>query len=246
MSARGRRDVFERTTSYEAAYIARFPTFDEDAGPAIRWAAERARERRSSIMVVAPTRRHFKDNGLLAALPASVLRETPQTLRFHAKAPVVVAFWPTARDLDKLDGLAGVEALAVVPWLEDEIETWRRARAAIDLLGDAPVAEPPVIADPVVKAAMRSLTSRVNLSSGLSHPMDRSAAIQAFKILVRNGHRYDPQEVQTWAMANGWAADDARRLSDYAEGVLNRKAYRVGRITWREDVIELWRSDASD
>jgi hypothetical protein len=99
---------------------------------------------------------------------------------------------------------------SVVPWNEDEIDTWRRARRAVDLLGRQPIAPAPSIADPVVEAAMTSLTHMVNLSTGLHHPDDRSSAIQAFRILERNRHRIDPAEIRAWAMVNGWSAEHAR------------------------------------
>jgi hypothetical protein len=47
-------------------------------------------------------------------------------------------------------------------------------------------------------------------------------------------------------MANGWAADDARELADYAAGVLEGKAYRAGPSTWRAQIIRQWRKDTSE
>ena len=173
-------------------------------------------------------------------------RETHRTLgRFPRIHPVVLCFWPTANLLEQIDGKRDLKALAVVPWLEEEIATWRQARGAIDLLGRHPVPDAPKIDDPVVEAAMRSLTTIVNLSTGVGHPRDRSMAIHAFRILKRNGHGYRPDEIRAWAMANGWAADDARELSEYAAGVLEGKAYRAGRSMWKQQIIRSWRRDAA-
>jgi hypothetical protein len=134
----------------------------------------------------------------------------------------------------------------VVPWLEEDVTTWIHARGALDLLGKRSAPPSPGIGDPVVGAAMRSLTSRVNLSSGLVHPRDKAAAVQALEILKRNGHRYDSQELQTWAMANGWDGRGARQLSEYAAGVLHGKAYRTGADAWGSEVMNYWREDAVD
>ena len=238
--------MFERTIMYEAAYVGQFPTFEEDMMPAFAWAAERAAEVGCGITVVAPTKRHFRDIGLLSALPASMGRETPQTLgRFARTQPVVVSCWPSAKDLELLDGAAGLKALAVVPWNEEAIDTWRQARRAIDLLGRQPTPALPTITDPVVEAAMTSLTHAVNLSTGLKHPRDRSAAIHAFRILKRNRHQVDPAEIRSWAMSHGWGADDARELGEYAEGVLSGKAYKAGPSTWNPRIISIWRQDAA-
>jgi hypothetical protein len=240
--------MFQRVAEYEAVYLAKFPCFEEDLAPAMTWAAQRADQLKCGITVVAPSKRHFSDTGVLARLPASIGRETPRTLGQvgNRTQPVVVSCWPNAKDLDNLDGLPSLKALVVVPWNEEEIGTWHNARRAVDLLGRRPPAPRPTISDPVVEVALTDLTKRVNLSTGLGHPDDRSAAIQALQILKRNRHQFQPDEVHAWAMANGWSADHARQLGEYAAGVLAGKAYRTGRQQWISRIIITWRSEATE
>jgi hypothetical protein len=238
--------MFERDVQYEAAYVGKFPTFEDDMGPAFAWAERRAHDFLCGLTVIAPTRSHFKDIGPLSVLPASVGQETPKTLgSFRRTQPVIISCWPTEKDLERLDKATGLRALAVIPWIEEEINTWRQARGAVDLLGVQPVPAVPTIADPVVEAAMRSVTRMVNLSTGLTHPSDRSAAIWALKVLKRNGHRLDPEELRVWAMANGWRADTSRQLGEYAAGVVVGKAYKAGRSPWKPQIIRIWRKDAA-
>jgi hypothetical protein len=238
--------MFQRVIEYDAAYLAKFPCFEGDLAPALAWAMERAGQLGSGITVVAPTMERFKD-GVLAELPAGIGRETPRTLGQVGRRaqPVVVACWPGAKDLDMLDGSPGLKALVVVPWNEEDISTWRAARGAVDLLGNRSSTTKPTISDPVVKIALTDLTTRVNLSTGLHHPDDRSAAIQALQILKRNRHQFQPDEIRIWAMANGWKADHARELSEYATGVLAGKAYRTGRQQWVSHIINRWRREAA-
>jgi hypothetical protein len=72
--------MFERTTDYEAVYVGEYLAFEEHAAPALRWALDKARGLRSEITVVAPTKRHFRDIGVLGRLPPTVQQETPPTL----------------------------------------------------------------------------------------------------------------------------------------------------------------------
>jgi hypothetical protein len=239
-------DVFERHPTYDAAYLGEFPTHEEKSGPALEWASDAARRYACGITAVAPTRSHFQNGPVLSRLPSRIVQETSKTLgRFPRLAPVTIAFWPVSQDLERLDAVRGLKALVVVPWLEDDVATWIQARCALDLLGQRSTPPTPGIADPVVGAAMRSLTSRVNLSSGLVHPRDKAAAVQALQILKRNGHRYAPQELQAWAMANGWDGRGARQLSEYAAGVLAGKAYRTGAAAWGPEVVNYWSEDAA-
>jgi hypothetical protein len=239
--------MVQQLAEYEAVYLGKYPCYEADLTPALAWAAERASQLNCGITVVAPSKAHFQDTGVLARLPASVGRETPRTLGQIGRRtqPVVVSCWPSSKDLDLLDGLQSLKALVVVPWNDDEISTWRQARRATDLLGHREVAPEPTISDPVVAAALTDLTKRINLSTGLNHPDDRSAAIQAFRILKRNRHQFQPDEIRAWAMANGWSADHARALSEYAAGVLASKAYRTKGNQWVSHIITIWRKEAA-
>jgi hypothetical protein len=125
--------------------------------------------------------------------------------------------------------------------MEDEITAWRRARQAIDLTGRAPTLEHPSLNDDVVAEALRSLTIRVNVSTGIGHPSDRAAAIHAFRILKHGGHTWEPANIKAWAMANGWSARHADSLAEIAEGVKAGKAYRAGANSWRDDILAQWR-----
>jgi hypothetical protein len=238
--------MFERMVTYKAFYIGKFPSFEEDIEPALVFAGEQANSLGCGITVVAPTKDRFKE-GLLSRLPPAVGQETPKTLSGYSSQaePVVVACWPGAKDLDQLDALIGLKVLIVVPWDEGRIEVWRAARAAVDLLGNRPTASKPKIADSVVAQAMKDLTTSVNLSTGLHHPDDRFAAIQALRILKRHKRHIDADEIQTWAMANGWAAEDARQLGDFVRGVLAGKAYKVGPDHWRSDIMAVWKEEAA-
>ena len=115
----------------------------------------------------------------------------------------------------------------MLPWLEEEIRSWRSARAASDILDPDHVSPAPDITDPVVLAAMKSPTIRVNLATGITNSYDRDAAVTAFQLLHRAGHYFDPEEVKTWASANGWRATDALKLADVAKGVLKGHRYQV-------------------
>ena len=196
--------MFERVVSYDAFYVGKFPSFEDDIKIGLACAATQADSIGCGITVVAPSKQQFKDFRLLSRLPASVGRETPRTLKAYLSRSeqVVLACWPTAQDLDQLDSLTGLRALIVVPWDEDELGTWSVARGAKDLLGGRPTAPEPTIADPIVARAMKDLTVRVNLATGLHHPDDRSAAIQAFRILKRNKRRVEPEEFEfgPWRM----------------------------------------------
>jgi hypothetical protein len=100
---------------------------------------------------------------------------------------------------------------------------------------------------PLVLEALKSLTNRVNLSTGLSHYSDESSAKEIFKLLYKEGESLLASEITPWAMANGWRTKDAQLLGELAE-----KIGRGGRVVvrnknqWRDDIISQLRERSRD
>jgi hypothetical protein len=156
----------------------------------------------------------------------------------------VLVLWPDAKALASVDADFRVSAICVVPWSYDEVATWAAGRQAVDLLARENKPERPTIRNPVVAEAMSSLTTRVNLSTGLGHPSDRAAAVNAFRVLKRAHYRWTPDEIEAWALGNGWSADGAAELRGVAAGVLSGRRYQVERAGWSDNIVELWKERA--
>ncbi|CAN5423688.1 hypothetical protein BH10ACT3_BH10ACT3_02840 [soil metagenome] len=213
--------MFERTPTYDAAYISDVPARIEDYLPlALAWAAQEVKVHGGELTVVAPGMSQFRSTGL-NKLPKHVKTSTTKKLGpVPHLTTVVIACWPDRSMLERVDGAGGVKALLVLPWLQDEINWWLAARGAVDILGKVQVAAVPTISDPAVLDAMTALTMAVNLSSGLTHPSDKRNAVTTFRRLRKAGHVWSTEEIQTWASANGWDADDARVLAEMGAKIL--------------------------
>jgi hypothetical protein len=99
--------------------------------------------------------------------------------------------------------------------------------------------------NPVVESALETLTHRVNLSTGISHPSDRTAAVRMFEILRDNGFRYDPKETRAWLVAKGgWNPGHANEVESIAVGILAGKRYKVERSGWSEKILDIWKEEA--
>lgn len=94
---------------------------------------------------------------------------------------------------------------------------------------------------PVIQEALKSLTVRVNLSTGLAHPLDSDSAKELFNILKENGQHLVRAEIEEWASQNGWAARHASAL-----GELGEKIGAGGRVQiqnkgrWKVGIYEEW------
>ena len=66
--------------------------------------------------------------------------------------------------------------------------------------------------DKIVEKAINALTKRINISSGLSHPMDKDAAIDILILLKAEGHLFSAEEIKILAQRNGWGSTGANDL----------------------------------
>lgn len=154
----------------------------------------------------------------------------------------VLAVHPSPRLLDMVDSLSTPSEILVVPWLRDEVEPWIQMWGAREL-GSSAEPDTKRFSNPTVRAALASLTRRVNLSTGIAHPSDRAATVEMFRLLYAAGEDFDPPEVRSWLISElNWQPKDANDVRDVAEGVLSGKRFRAsGYGAWVPDIVERWR-----
>ncbi len=216
---------------------------------ALRWLVAQKQTVGGEIIVLAPGMSNFKDSEVIARYRQSLQCMSEATFKkkgYEWRGGPAMALWPTAKGVALLDDSDKTKALAVVPWLLSDIEPWRRARQPVDLLGTAPPSPSPAINDPIVRAAMKSLTSSVNLTTGLSHPSDKDHAVETFKVLKRAGHDWNPDDVHAWALANGWTNRGADDLRKYAAGVRSGRSFRTTGYGLNKDVVTYWKELADE
>jgi len=172
--------------------------------------------------------------------------ETERTFRGLWRSDIILGVYVTKKMLNMIDDAKDAKAVIVVPWNIKDVKEWQMTWNPI-LIGESENKSSPkkLIENPVVEEALKTLTKRVNLSTGLSHPSDRDAAIELFRILLKNNELFDPVAIRAWAIRNGWTSEGADELKDIAEGVLKGKRYRVSPYSsWAKDIIEQLRDAA--
>jgi len=170
---------------------------------------------------------------------------TSKKIIYDGENAPLLAIYPRGKYLDELDSILNVSAMLVVPYIMKEIELWSKARNASELGVAQPPQELPLVSNKVVEAALRSLTARVNVSTGIAHPMDREATIQAFMILRDAGERFVPDEIKAWLVSKGgWRATDAQEVAEVAQKVLEGRRLKHGISTWAPNILEIWREEA--
>ncbi len=91
----------------------------------------------------------------------------------------------------------------------------------------------------VLLKALEAITSRTNLSTGLTHPNDMNAAKEMFKRLHLSGVTLLANEISSWAQMNGWGTKDAEELGELAQQIgMGKKVKIKDGPWWKEDILE--------
>lgn len=137
------------------------------------------------------------------------------TPRTGSVSGAVLALWTDDKILQEIEDRWMPTAICAIPWLRKDISTWVAAHGPRELRsGQSGPSK--TVTNPVVIEALKSLTSSVNLGTGLGHPSDHDGAVWTFRALKTAGERFDPEEVQAWASAHGWQMRHAEELGTIA------------------------------
>lgn len=93
---------------------------------------------------------------------------------------------------------------------------------------------------PLLQEALKTISSSVNISTGLTHPNDKNKVEELFKCLHEEGEVLLANEIEEWAATNGWQKKDANELGTLAQQIgMGKKVVIKGRPWWGEKIIEI-------
>lgn len=169
--------------------------------------------------------------------------ETIRTFNPYSTSKTVLCVYPDKKMLDLLDSSKGLETAIVVPWYMDDIDEWKKTWNPI-IVGEEHRETEDLIDNPVVEEAMKMLTKRVNLSTGLSNPRDKRETVELLRILRNKGELFDPNSLKAWALRNDWKPQGAEELRSCAQAIIERKPLRGNKEAWNPDIINILRERA--
>lgn len=73
--------------------------------------------------------------------------------------------------------------------------------------------------NPILKKSIETLSHVINVSTGLTHPLDESRAKELFKALHKQGIQLNSSEIYSLAISNSWPERHAKSLSELAEKI---------------------------
>lgn len=145
----------------------------------------------------------------------SIKLESPDTAKKLNNISVAFAAYISGKDMRSVDSLNNVNGIVFLPWISEVGEGWQQSWRA-EVFGEK-LPEDELNLHPDLEAALNSLTTRINLSTGFSHPSDLNAAKEMFRTLNDGAIPYEPSDMRSWALRNGWRPDFAEDLYELAQ-----------------------------
>lgn len=141
--------------------------------------------------------------------------ETPNSISSYKKFGVVLAAYLSEKDMSIIDDIRSVQAVVYLPWHEDEGKKWLAFWNPV-IWGDSSWPVESLAFSQNIENALKCITGRINLSTGLVHPNDKEFTKRIFQKLKSEGHDLEPEDVKSWAIKNGWKAEHAENFAKLA------------------------------
>ncbi|GEM_PF-1954677 len=170
--------------------------------------------------------------------------ETIRTFKSYTPADAVIVVYGDQKMMDAIDSNRSFKVVICVPHLPEAVEDWKRTWNPIQPSGKQE--EVRLIDNPVVEAALASMTGRINLSHRVLHPSDTEAMKGAFRILRAHRQTEDPANIRAWCIKHGWHVGAADEAMIYAAKAFSlRSKPSVQGAHWASDIYEQWQKKAA-
>lgn len=175
---------------------------------------------------------------------AKLRMETKRKLSFGFSRPTtIIAFYANDEILEQVDGLRNVAGVVAVPEYLGYASEWK-ARWSPLVPGEKREEPAAIIDDPVIEAAMKSLSRLINKSNGILVPRDKEWTQETLRILSNKGHTTDPANLKSWAIRDGWQVKAAGELATIAKKIFDMKTKpSLAKIHDPQGKYERWQKD---
>jgi len=238
---------------YSAFFVSPEIDADEAIALGVKWLLEQPGE----PLILLHAKKMIDNNRRLRRLADQhrIRYEAPQTIwrSGHWSGGGVLAPWASADVIRCIDDDLGYQAISVciIGWRNDDPNhaAWSAARNAVDLssgrrLGKTAEA---LIDDPVVRVALDHAERFVNHNNALVQAEDKAYLVRTLQELVRSGHRFDLDQLASYAMATGWSGEEIKRIREYGHRVLHGGTFRLAStIGPKPGDYKHWESEAAD
>ncbi len=137
---------------------------------------------------------------------------------FSTSADIVITFGINAENIFRLDDFYCTKVIIAIPWLVQGLEKWIKTWEPIELNGEQNAIMPYPLPSLIVQQAFQTLTSLINMSTGISHSSDKEMAKTFVLALHGNEQSLDANAVFAYLVKElNWDTDTANKIEKLIE-----------------------------
>jgi len=165
----------------------------------------------------------------------------------YTPSEVVITCGLDSEEVFPFDDFYSVKAIIAIPWLRDGLQKWVQTWNPIELRGN----QQAVVAYPepslIVKKAMEELTESINMSTGISHPMDEERAKTFILALHKYESSLDADIVGAYLIRElNWETDHAKDVEKLINTLNAGKYFQGGRRTGLQHYYKQWKKECGE
>lgn len=167
--------------------------------------------------------------------------------QLNPRNSVIIGLYPGKSMFNKLDDSNAAAVVVVTDIIDKQVENWIETWNP-QIYGENKKSEKSLIDNCVVEEALKALTlfmKRPHTSYIMIRgTIDREMAVELFKILVKYGEQYEPDEIQKWTRREGWTSEGADELKEISQQIQEGRRIRGSKIPiWTSKNIDEWRNN---
>lgn len=156
---------------------------------------------------------------------------------------IIVAFGLRSKELHRYDDFANVAGIIAHQWSEDSVKDWAKSWGAINLKTETEI-EKITFPHKVVQQAFIDLSNSINMSTGITHPMDNDLCKTYIRALNKYNYELNQKEILSFLTTElNWDSDDANEVIILIDKINSGRYFKGGDKTRLHHHIKRWKSE---
>jgi len=159
---------------------------------------------------------------------------------------IVIAFCLRSDNLLLVDDSYDISAMFVIPWINEDIEKWKRITNAINITDNVTSAsydQPPC----EVRQALQNLTKTINTSTGITNPSDSDLAKTYLRALNKAGFALNALNIESYLIKDlNWSKVHSDELLEIINKINAGKSFQGGDKTGHKYHIDRWKKACAE
>lgn len=231
---------------------------DKALGEGLRWLVHAAREAGGVGMIAVTTKQILENvhwsqfsavfdqlhkHGSYTIQGITLNLFTPGRATVYAFDGPILVMYGGQELLDAVDSIHGPASVLYIPFSQEDFKDWAATWEAMPLGSDAPeVVETQEPTTGVTLFALRSLTDKVNLNTGILNSSDYESAVRTLETLHHKGAALLPEIIRRQLIRLGWKPKDAKEVKELAEKISAGRRPKATKGKADEHLWSYWQS----